>query len=74
MIGIPRGNQKEQKRGTWWWQKRDDKLIPMLKCPCGQPASLDSHEIDKENGVVTPSAACPNNCGWWENVQLMGFE
>ena len=82
IIKIPRTSQTMRRKGTWWWQNLDDKLVIYFSCPtCGVAGELhpDAHEVNRETGVVTPSVQCEAKkgrvkCTFHEQVTLLGIE
>lgn len=67
---IPRGDVDLDK-GSWQGGITYAGIkTALISCPkCGQIASLSYHEID-DNGFVSPSVVCPNECGFHEYIQL----
>ncbi len=50
--------------GHWRSTKRDGAAIMKIACSlCGVEGDLSEHSVN-ENGGVTPSVICPNDCGF----------
>ena len=64
---------EQREPGTWWPVSADGRRTAAICCPgCGTPGTLYDHEI-REDGTVHPSCACPEDCGFHDHVQLVGW-
>lgn len=60
--------------GTWVSEKWPHLQTALVGCPkCGEAGSLAQHKI-ADDGMVTPSVVCPNDCGFHEYVKLDGWK
>jgi len=79
MLELPKGEVRFEK-GTWWPvttgrnARSDGARSALVTCPlCGQPSSLDGHQIGVD-GAVSPSLVCPREgCTWHVWVRLEGW-
>jgi hypothetical protein len=66
-------NPDRRDPGTWWPVVLDRKRIGSICCPgCGTVGNLADHEI-RDDGTVHPSCVCPEDCGFHDYVQLVGW-
>lgn len=72
MAELPRGNGEP---GTWRPLTLDiRRRTAVLFCPdCGRRGTLEDHVIE-DDGRVSPSVVCPNDCGFHDFVTLAGWE
>ncbi|GAF75621.1 unnamed protein product [marine sediment metagenome] len=64
---------KGREKGQWWGLDWGTKRTATIVCPdCGFTAVV-RHDI-ADDGTVTPSVVCPEDCGFHEMIKLEGWE
>ncbi len=70
IFNISDKNKKTD--GSWRTWDHNGKNRVLISCPgCGTEAGID-HDV-ADDGIMTPSLVCPNNCGFHEHVKLVGW-